>query len=235
MSLPLFLCASVPAAGQVFRLDGPEGKHAADVQRLRAGERLLLGDGQGARAVCVVIAAHKGALDLRVEQYDTEPAPSPRLIVVQGLPKGDRAELAVQAMTEVGVDEIIPWHAARAITHWKGERGAKSLEKWRAVAREAGKQSRRMWFPVVSGLHATAQIAPTFVLHEEADVPLSTVPLPAGDLTIVVGPEGGIDPAEVLAFADKGAIPVRLGPTVLRTSTAGVAALSILSARLRRW
>lgn len=235
MSLPLFLADALPAVGQSFRLAGPEGRHAADVQRLRAGERLLLGDGAGTTAVCVVVAVAKGSLDVRVEERTFQPAPSPRLVVVQGLPKGDRAELAVQAMTEVGVDEIVPWNAARAVTHWRGDRGLRALEKWRAVAREAGKQSRRPWFPAVAGLHATAALIPTFVLHEEAKTPLSTVPLPAGDLTLVVGPEGGIDPVELDAFVAGGAVPVRLGPTVLRTSTAGVAALSVLSARLGRW
>ncbi|MGY0233900.1 16S rRNA (uracil(1498)-N(3))-methyltransferase [Longispora urticae] len=234
MSLALFWVAELPA-GDRFTLDGPEGRHAADVQRLRVGERLLLGDGAGATAECVVVDVAKGSLGVRLEErFHTAPA-DPRLVVVQGLPKGERAELAVQAMTEVGVDEIVPWQASRSITHWKGERAQKSLEKWRAVAREAAKQSRRAWFPTVSELRTTAQVTPTFVLHEEADVALSTVPLPAGDITLVVGPEGGIDSNEVLDFADRGAIPVRLGPNVLRTSTAGVAALSVLSARLGRW
>ncbi len=235
MSLPLFLTDTVPAAGQTFRLDGPEGRHAADVQRLKVNERLLLGDGVGITAVCLVTAAPKGAVDLLVEEHAFEPALTPRLIVVQGLPKGDRAELAVQAMTEVGVDEIVPWQAARAITHWRGDRGRKALDKWRVVAREAGKQSRRAWLPKITDLQSTTELDPTFVLHEEAELPLSSVDLPPGDLTLVVGPEGGIDPSELAVFLTRGARPVRLGSTVLRTSTAGAAALAVLSARLGRW
>jgi 16S rRNA (uracil1498-N3)-methyltransferase len=233
--LPLFLADELPAVGQVLRLAGSEGRHAADVQRLRTGEFLLLGDGAGTTAVCTVVTVAKGELQVRVIERSFAPASDPQLIVIQGLPKGDRAELAVQAMTEVGVDEIVPWHAARAIAHWKGERGRKALEKWRTVAREAAKQSRRAWVPVVTELRATTALTPTFVLHEDAKTPLSTVPLPAGNLTLVVGPEGGIESAELDAFVAKGAVPVRLGPTVLRTSTAGVAALSVLSTRLGRW
>ena len=152
--------------------------------------------------------------------------------MVQGIAKGERGELAVQAMTEVGVDEIIPWAAARSVAKWSGDR---PLQRWRATAREAAKQARRSWVPVVSESVRTADLAgPLLVLHEEAAVPLSAVDLPAGDLTLVVGPEGGITPDELAALS-RGGRPVRLGQEVLRTSTAGVAALAALSLRLGRW
>jgi 16S rRNA (uracil1498-N3)-methyltransferase len=239
MSLPLFLVSSLPAGDRV-RLDGPEGRHAADVARLRAGERLLLSDGAGTLATCDVVAAGRGFLDLLVLDRRVEPAPAPRLVVAQGLPKGDRADLAVQAMTEAGVDEIVPWQASRSIVRWQGDRGAKALDKWRATAREAAKQSRRAHLPLVSGPQGTAALAPrltgAFLLHEEATVPLATVDLPdTGEIILVVGPEGGIAPDELDAFTAAGAVPVRLGPTVLRTSTAGVVALAVLNARTGRW
>ncbi|OLB80737.1 MAG: hypothetical protein AUI14_05650 [Actinobacteria bacterium 13_2_20CM_2_71_6] len=161
--------------------------------------------------------------------------PAPRLVVAQGIAKGDRGELAVQAMTEAGVDEIVPWTATRSVARWKDDR---PLERWRATAREAAKQARRPWLPVVSAPVSTAALAPrvTFVLHEEATVRLSTVELPLRDeLVLVVGPEGGVAPEELSVFTSAGAVPVRLGDAVLRTSTAGVAALSVLSARLGRW
>lgn len=231
--------------GEVFTLGGVEGHHAATVQRLRVGEGLLLADGRGGTASAVVTAVGRGTLELRISSLAYDDACDPRLVVVQGIAKGDRGELAVQAMTEVGVDEIVPWAASRSVVQWRGERGGRAREKWVATAREAAKQSRRSWLPVVAGppdestgrvVDRIAGAAAGFVLHEEATVGLSTVELPAsGEIVLVVGPEGGITPAEVAAFEAVGARTVRLGPAVLRTSTAGVAALAVLSARLGRW
>lgn len=231
MTDALFLVDSL----DVDVLDGPEGHHAADVQRLRVGESLLLSDGRGGMASAVVRAVGRGRLELStVERWYVGP-PTPRLVVAQGIAKGDRAELAVQAMTEVGVDEIVPWAAARSVARWKDDR---ALERWRATAREATKQSRRAWLPSVPAPVSTAALAPrvTYVLDAGADARLSTVDIPAvPEVVLVVGPEGGVAPEELAAFRAAGAVPVRLGDTVLRTSTAGVAALSVLSGRLGRW
>jgi 16S rRNA (uracil1498-N3)-methyltransferase len=244
MSRPLFLVTALPA-GDAFTLDGPEGRHAADVQRLGVGEGLVLGDGRGGVAEATVVAARKGALDLVVTGRAQAPPSEPRLVVVQGIAKGDRGELAVQAMTEVGVDGIVPWAAARSVARWRQERGAKARDRWVATAREAAKQARRPWLPEVAGDpdESTAAVArrieaaaAAFVLHEEAEAGLPTVDLPAaGDIVLVVGPEGGITPDELAVFVAAKATAVRLGPHVLRTSTAGVAALAVLSARLHRW
>jgi 16S rRNA (uracil1498-N3)-methyltransferase len=237
VSLPLFLVSSLPEGDSVV-LDGPEGHHAADVARLRTGERLLLGDGRGGTASAVVSAVGKGRLDVSiVERWYADP-PRPRLVVAQALAKGDRAELAVQMMTEAGVDEIVPWLATRSVVQWRAERATRALDRWVATAREAAKQSRRAWLPSVAAPVATDALAPrvTFVLHEDAALRLSTVELPDRDeLVLAVGPEGGIAPEEVECFLAAGATPVRLGDTVLRTSTAGVAALAVLSTRLARW
>ncbi|MEU1838423.1 16S rRNA (uracil(1498)-N(3))-methyltransferase [Micromonospora chersina] len=244
MSAPLFLVEALPT-GDTLTLDGPEGHHAATVQRLRVGEELLLADGRGGTATAVVSAVGRGTLDLRVTSRGYVDASVPRLVVVQGIAKGDRGELAVQAMTEVGVDEIVPWAASRSVTQWRGDRGVRAREKWAATAREAAKQARRPWLPVVAGTpdestttvtRRIAGAAAAFVLHEEAEERLTTVELPdAGEIVLVVGPEGGIAPTELTAFEEAGARPVRLGPSVLRTSTAGVAALTVLSTRLSRW
>jgi 16S rRNA (uracil1498-N3)-methyltransferase len=244
VSAPLFLVESLPAADSLT-LDGPEGHHAATVQRLRVGEELLLADGRGGTAAAVVTAVGRGTLELGVTSRGYVDAPVPRVVVVQGIAKGDRGELAVQAMTEVGVDEIVPWAASRSVVQWRGDRGVRAREKWAATAREAAKQARRAWLPVVAGApdestttvtRRIAGAAAAFVLHEEADDRLTTAELPAGgEIVLVVGPEGGIAPAELTAFRTAGARPVRLGPAVLRTSTAGVAALSVLSTRLARW
>jgi 16S rRNA (uracil1498-N3)-methyltransferase len=244
VSLPLFLVDGLPAGDRLV-LDGAEGHHAADVARLRAGERLRLCDGHGGTAIAVVTVAGRGRLDLSIMERRYAPPPRPRLVVAQGLAKGDRGELAVQMMTEAGVDEIVPWVASRSVVQWRAERGARALDRWVATAREAAKQARRSWLPVVSEPVSTEQLvarvdAPTaraaFVLHEEATVPLSIVELSERDeVLLVVGPEGGITADELDRFTKAGAVPVRLGDTVLRTSTAGLAALAVLSARLGRW
>ncbi|MEV0156822.1 16S rRNA (uracil(1498)-N(3))-methyltransferase [Micromonospora sp. NPDC050686] len=244
MSAPLFLVEALPT-GDTLTLDGPEGRHAATVQRLRVGEELVLADGRGGTAAAEVTAVGRGTLDARVTSRGYVDAPVPRLVVVQGIAKGDRGELAVQAMTEVGVDEIVPWAASRSVAQWRGDRGVRAREKWAATAREAAKQARRAWLPVVAGAPDESSTTVTrrlagagaaFVLHEEAEERLSTAELPGtGEIVLVVGPEGGIAPAELSAFREAGARPVRLGPTVLRTSTAGVAALAVLATRLGRW
>jgi 16S rRNA (uracil1498-N3)-methyltransferase len=244
VSAPLFLVDELPV-GPAYTLDGPEGHHAATVQRLRTGERLVLADGRGGTASAEVTAVGRGSVEVTVGHRQLVPAADPRLVVVQGIAKGDRGELAVQAMTEVGVDEIVPWAASRSVAQWRGDRGHKARDKWAATAREAAKQARRPWLPVVSGdpdcstrqvAERLARVAACFVLHEEATERLTTAALPAtGDVVLVVGPEGGISDAERDVFAGAGATAVRLGESVLRTSTAGVAALSVLSARLGRW
>jgi 16S rRNA (uracil1498-N3)-methyltransferase len=234
VSLPLFLVASLPEGGELT-LDGPEGHHAATVARLRVGEALLVGDGRGTTVRAVVSAADKGTLSVVLGAREFLPAPSPSIVVAQAIAKGDRGELAVQAMTEVGVDAIIPWDAARSVARWTSPR---AHDRWVQVAREAAKQARRSWVPAVAPLSSTSDLTDraTFVLHEDASVPLSTVDLPDdGEIVLVVGPEGGITADEIVAFERSGARVVRLGPHVLRTSTAGPAAIAVLSARLARW
>ncbi|QFG25648.1 16S rRNA (uracil(1498)-N(3))-methyltransferase [Actinomadura sp. WMMB 499] len=243
MSPPVFLAAADALERDRVVLDGPEGRHAATVRRLRPGERVDLTDGEGLLAECVVTAADRVSLTLEVAARHREPPPSPRLVVVQALPKGDRGELAVETMTEAGVDEIVPWAAARCVTQWRPDRREKALNRWRNAAREAGKQARRSRLPQLPDLASTAAVAgrlagasAALVLHEDAAEPLSAVRPPAdGEIVLVVGPEGGITEDELAAFGAAGGRPVRLGPTVLRTSTAGVAAAAVLLAATGRW
>ncbi|GAA2129967.1 16S rRNA (uracil(1498)-N(3))-methyltransferase [Glycomyces algeriensis] len=241
MSAPVFLVDAVPADDD-YTLDGPEGHHAADVQRLQPGETLLLSDGASGMATARVTHAERGSVRVQIVDRRTVPAPDPKLTVVQALPKGDRGERAVQMLTEIGVDEVIPWAASRSIVQWKGPRGDKARAKWTATAREASKQARRARFAHVAELHTTKQLvarlrdaSQVLVLHEEADLPLSQVALPeSGEIAVVIGPEGSISPDELAALKEFGE-PIRLGDTVLRTSTAGPAALAVLQARLGRW
>jgi 16S rRNA (uracil1498-N3)-methyltransferase len=222
-------------------LDGAEGRHAAAVRRVRVGETVIVTDGAGSAASTVVTAVETGGLRLHVESRWEEPEAAPRIVVVQALPKGDRGELAVETLTEVGVDVIVPWAAARCITRWRDERAEKSLNRWRSTARESAKQSRRVRWPEIRSLATTSDVASLLtgaalavVLHEESSKPLASLTIPlGGDVVIVVGPEGGIDDDELSAFAF--AEHVRLGPSVLRTSTAGTVAAGIVLSATPRW
>lgn len=240
MTAPLFLCDDL--GPDEIDLTGPEGRHAATVRRVQVGEAVDLADGRGTRAHCTVTGLGTDLVRLRVERRVVEPEPLPRLVLVQALAKGDRGELAVELATEVGVDEVVPWSAERCIVKWEGPRGEKALQRWRSTAREAGKQSRRARHPVVAMWVGTdellerVEVTPTLLLHEGAGTPLASVPLPqGGDLLLVVGPEGGLTDREVAALTAAGGVPVRLGSSVLRTSTAGAAAAAVVSARTSRW
>jgi len=238
VSNPVFLADDL--SGAHVLLTGPEGHHAATVRRLRTGEVVDVVDGLGTRATCVVTGVAKDLVRLDVTARSSEQAPAPRLVLAQALAKGDRGELAVELATEVGVDEIVPWTAARCVQQWHGERGERSLEKWRSTAREAAKQSRRAWWPVVSAPQRLAGLAALpgqlLVLHASAAQPLTGIDLAAdGDVVLIVGPEGGLTSDELDALVEAGAAVVRLGRSVLRTSTAGAAAAAVVSARTGRW
>jgi 16S rRNA (uracil1498-N3)-methyltransferase len=240
----LFLTDHASLERDQVTLSGAEGRHASTVRRLRPGERVDLTDGAGLLAECVVAATGPGLLELTVLRRQFDPPPQPAICVVQALPKGDRGELAVETMTEVGVDVIVPWAAERCVASWAaGPRGQRALERWRATAREAAKQSRRSRLPEVTEL-ATAKTvieraalaASMAVLDPGVGVAIGSLPLPAsGEVMLIVGPEGGLSPAERDAFAAAGAVAVRLGPSVLRSSTAGAAAAAVLLSRSGRW
>ncbi|GAA3817820.1 16S rRNA (uracil(1498)-N(3))-methyltransferase [Streptomyces phyllanthi] len=245
MTKPVFVVDRFGGAGPEFVLDGPEGRHAVSVKRLRPGEDVILTDGRGLWREGVVRAAEgKDRLVVTdLGELHEEAPESPRITVVQALPKGDRGELAVEMMTEVGVDAIVPWAASRCITQWRGERGLKTLAKWRSTVREAGKQSRRVRFPEVAEAASTKEVAALLasadlgaVLHESGDAALAAVELPvAGEIVLVVGPEGGVSPEELSLFVEAGAGAYRLGRSVLRTSTAGTAGAALLLGRTGRW
>ena len=246
MTLPLFLVeprvvADVSVGSHVV-LDGPEGRHAATVRRIAAGEQVMLADGAGLRVTCDVVEAGKAELGLSVVEVCRDPESQPRFVLVQALAKGDRDDQAIEAATEFGVDEVMPWQASRSIVQWRGDRGDKARRKWETTVAAAAKQSRRSWVPVVAELVTTKDLAAriggaaaAYVLHEEATQSLAAQALPPeGDVLVVVGPEGGITPEEIAAFEAAGALTVRLGDTVLRSSSAGPAALAVLSAA-GRW
>lgn len=239
---PFFLVDPIPVTGS-FVLDGAEGRHAATVRRLRSGEPLVLTDGRGRWAAATVSAVGRNQLTVEVGLVQQLTDPVVRTVLVQALPKGERGELAVELATEAGVDVIVPWQAARCVARWTPERAGRGVARWRTAAREAGKQSRRARLPEVTELVTTSTVAALIrdaagavLLHEAESTPLTSVQLPvSGDLVLVVGPEGGLAPEELRILGEAGGLPVRLGPEVLRTSTAGAVALGALAVLTGRW
>jgi 16S rRNA (uracil1498-N3)-methyltransferase len=238
--------ADVPhAVGDGVALAGDEARHAITVNRLRVGEVVAIGNGAGLVVRGPISAVDAKALELRVEEVVVEPPARPEVWLAQALAKGDRDELAVQAATELGASGVIPWGADRSVSKWAGPKLDKGSERWRAIVREAAKQSIRAWVPAVGEHLSTKQLArlgdadaaALFVLDPTASARLSDVSLPDDDrrLVLVVGPEGGISPHELELLERAGALRVRLGSEILRTSTAGPAALAVLNLRLGRW
>jgi 16S rRNA (uracil1498-N3)-methyltransferase len=237
---PLFLLDVLPDTEELL-VGGDEGRHAVEVLRLAAGEHVRVGDGHGTVAEGAVVSAGHEGLRVAVSARFEVPAQTPEFVLVQALPKGDRGPLAVELATELGVDRIVPWTAARCVTRWREDRVAKGVAKWRAAARAASKQSRRPRVPEITdpmttrevcGLLADTDLA--VVLHERATRPLAGLDIPRiGSVAVVIGPEGGLTDGEIVAFRAAGAQAVRLGAEVLRTSTAGAAALAALTMRTR--
>ncbi|MFJ5696775.1 16S rRNA (uracil(1498)-N(3))-methyltransferase [Arthrobacter sp. NPDC093139] len=238
--------------GSVFLLDGPEARHAVTVKRLAVGERVDIADGAGRRITGTVEQTAPAELTVRCSSVTVEERPGVRLVLVQALAKGDRDELAIETATELGIDAVIPWQSERSIVRWKGERAAKAHAKWQSAVSAAAKQARRAWIPEVrpavdtQGLAAqVAGAALAVILHEDAVKPLRGVleawheANPSAEapreILLVVGPEGGISPREVTKLCSAGAVTALLGPHVLRSSTAGPAAVVVASDVLGRW
>ena len=241
------LTANELSAGSTVTISGSEAHHAVSVSRLSLGEQILIGNGAGVRAMAEVVNIAPKSFTARISVSSEIAERNPELVLVQALAKGDRDERAIEACTEVGVDEVIPFQAARSISRWSGEKAAKGRQRWQKIVREASKQSLRHWIPRVRDLcslkdiQAEAANENVLVLVMEPTATLKLSEVTATDLNavqrvlVVIGPEGGLEPSELDALSAAGAQAVRLGETVLRTSTAGVAALSILNATLRHW
>lgn len=233
--------SSEAVVGDIVSLTGAEAKHAAVVRRLRVGEAVTIGDGAGVWLEGLVEDVSAVRVDVRITARQVaDPSPS-RIILVQALAKGDRDELAVQAACELGVDEIVPWQASRSISRWEGAKAVKGRERWASIVREAAKQAHRAWVPRVTAPVSTAQLVERaasqrlLLLDPTAELRLSDLNPDDRDIALVVGPEGGISDDELKRLTDAGAERVLLGDTVLRTSTAGPAAIAVLNVALGRW
>ncbi|HWL59917.1 MAG TPA: 16S rRNA (uracil(1498)-N(3))-methyltransferase [Microbacteriaceae bacterium] len=237
--------------GRRVAMHGPDARHAAQVARVRTGERIGIGDGRGRIGWGPVVQVAADAVAIDIEEVVVESPRRPELWLVQALAKGDRDELAVQAATELGVTGVVPWQAARSVSRWAGPKAAKGVERWRTICREAAKQAIRPSVPTVGDLASTADLATragqagvlTLVLEPSAatslrDIVTATAVDPERSparIELVVGPEGGIDPFELHTLEAVGARLTRLGPEILRTSTAGPAALAALATLLGSW
>lgn len=236
-----------PTPGEQVTLSGPEGRHAVSVKRIQPGERIELATGNGHKAVAEVLEVRgKDTLVARVEEVNAEP-PRPRVTVIQALPKSERSELTVDLLTQGGAEEIVAWQASRCVARWSGPKAAKGVQKWRQAAVAAAKQSRRARVPQVTGplgtdeaLQVAAGADLCLMLHEEASISMGEIDLSGADradaqIVLVIGPEGGISEEEAARFAAVGAQPVKLGPEVLRTASAGLVALAAIGVRTSRW
>lgn len=229
------------APGDAVRVTGDEARHAVSVARVRVGERLAVGDGRGTVVYGVVTRTEPRELEVLADEIVVTERPTPAIVLVQALAKGDRDELAVQAATELGVDRVVPWQSARSVSRWEGPKAAKGRARWATIAREATKQSIRAWAPEVDDVVSTGALAErlagarVLLLEPSAHLALTDLTFDGRDLALVVGPEGGIAPGELERLTAAGAEAVRLGSSVLRTSTAGPAAIAVISAALGRW
>ncbi|MCK7675109.1 16S rRNA (uracil(1498)-N(3))-methyltransferase [Corynebacterium pygosceleis] len=259
MTLPVFLAdldavlagtdpAPLPGPGETVTVTGPEARHAVGVRRLVGGDELVLADGRGGAVRCTVReTAGRDTMILTVDETLAPTVRNPRVTVVQAIPKSERAELAVDLACQGGADTVVPWQAERCIARWTGAKRDKALAKWRSAAVAAAKQSRRSDVPLIPALADSADIerligdtvaagGEAVLLHEESSVPFGSVNwADAGEVVLVIGPEGGISPAEVDRFTAAGARSVRLGPEVLRTATAALSALSAIGVSSSRW
>lgn len=242
MALHFLLESSSDArVGDLVSLTGAEAKHAAVVRRLRVGEEVTVGDGSGVWLSGTAEEVLPARVDVRVTARTGHPLPAPRLVLAQALAKGDRDELAVQAACELGIDEVVPWQASRSVSRWDGPKAVKGRERWASIVREAAKQAHRPWVPSVTAPVTTAQLAARaaeqriLVLDPRAEMRLSQVVADHRDIVLVVGPEGGVSDEELTRLTEAGAERVLLGDSVLRTSTAGPAAIAVLSVALGRW
>lgn len=236
--LTLFFVPDLPTqVGASYSFNSEDANHAIKVLRIEVGEIFRVSDGNGGWANVKVNEVTKRSLETTVLEVGRQEPLDIQFTVVQALPKSDRAKEAVELLTEAGADVIVPWLANRSISR------TEVISKFATTAREASKQSRRLFIPQlhetvkekgVIELIKNADLA--LVFHESAEVKLSEIITPqikAKNVVIVIGPEGGITDEELAAFAAAGAHVAGLGRPILRSAHAGLAALSAVNSLLK--
>jgi 16S rRNA (uracil1498-N3)-methyltransferase len=236
--LTLFFVPDLPSqVGDSYSFNSEDANHAIKVLRIDVGEIFRVSDGNGGWANVQVTEVTKRSLETTVLEVGRQEALEIQFTVVQALPKSDRAKEAVELLTEAGADLIVPWLANRSISR------TEVISKFATTAREASKQSRRLFIPHlhetvkekgVIELIKSADLA--LVFHESAQIKLSEVIAPqikVKNVVIVIGPEGGITDEELAAFAAAGAHVAGLGRPILRSAHAGLAALSAVNSLLK--
>lgn len=217
-----FLVRSLEA--DLLQLETSELNHAKNSLRIKPGEQVRLTDGRGGLA----IAEFADQLNI-IRRWNIEPV-DPFIHVVQALAKGDRDELAIQTSTELGALRFTPWQAQRSIVKWDDKKAEKGVQRWQSIATEAMKQSHQGWLPEVKNPAKDTEFDFTgqmIVLDPDAEQSLTDIEI-AKELTLVVGPEGGISESELASLKKRGGLQASLGNSVFRTSTAAPAAIATI-------
>ena len=240
---PFFFAEPGALDAAELTIEGEDARHLAVVRRASPGDLVRISDGRGTIVDARLTSVTPAAVGAEVLERTVTPAPSPRVGVHQGLAKGGKVDGVIRHLVEMGVDRIVVFEAGRSVARWDGARQAAAGRRWATIAREAAKQSHRAWLPVLDGpvpeadAAASASAGPGLglVAHPAAgcrlrDVLEDRVPTPGGpeSVWVVVGPEGGLSEDEVATFAAAGAVPVSLGPQILRTETASVVAAALV-------
>ncbi len=210
--------------GEHPAMDEKEILHAKNSLRIRPGEQIRITDGEGRLAIAEFGDELKVIKSWQVDRV------KPFIHVVQALAKGDRDELAVQTATELGATRFTPWQAERSIVRWNAQKATKGVARWKSIATEATKQSHQAWLPEVTDLAVDTDFPFTgqlIVLDPDAQAPLTELSFEQ-QLTLVVGPEGGISESELEKLKSRGALIASLGNSVFRTSTAAPAAIATI-------
>jgi 16S rRNA (uracil1498-N3)-methyltransferase len=245
-AVPRFYCAEGPAprdVGEAWTLPDSVAHHALRVLRLSSGDALALFSGTGGEYAATLVRADRKSAVVQIDAFIDVQRESPlATLLVQALAANDAMDFALRKSVEAGVTAIQPIVTQRSARMPDGERGDKRLAHWRQIAIAACEQCGRNRVPDVRRavtlshwLAARDGNVPGFVVAPDAKAALATVELDGAAVEFLIGPEGGFAPSEIDAARNGGMTPVRVGPRILRTETAGVAVLAVLQSRWGDW
>lgn len=237
--MPRFFVPAPLTVGGSTQLEGGDARHIGGALRMTPGEKLTLCDGAGTDYTCTLTAVDRDTVTLTVDSAcPTAAEPSLAVTLYMGLPKSDKMEWIIQKTVELGVCRIVPVATSRSVVRLDGKDAAKKQTRWQKIAAEAAGQSGRGIIPTVEMPLTWKQALPrlaaenTLLCYEGGGAPIGQLVTPADTaLSLVVGPEGGFDPAEVEAVTAGGGRIATLGPRIMRCETAPIAALAVLMER----